>query len=247
MAVGQTLTLTATVTGTNNQAVTWSVTGGGTISSLGVYTAPATVPNPAKVTVTATSQADPTKSGSFTITVELASAVQVSVLPATASVSDFRTQQFTATVTGSSNTAVTWQVNGVTGGSQKFGFISSTGLFVAPSAVPTKSDGQGNTITTTLTITAVSQADSTASATSTVTIVPDNANTQSVPVELGTTGGNAHDFVNNTAKNTITCCGGTLGSLVARGWRPIYFERQPHTGTQRWRYHRRCHHPARLD
>ncbi|HSY33582.1 MAG TPA: hypothetical protein VLA42_16480, partial [Verrucomicrobiae bacterium] len=130
---------------------------------------------------------------------------------------DFRTQQFTAAVTGSANTAVTWQVNGVTGGSQKFGFISSTGLFVAPSAVPTKSDGQGNTITTTLTITAVSQADSTASATSTVTIVPDNANTQSAPVELGTTGGNAHDFVNNTAKNTITCCGGTLGSLVIRG------------------------------
>jgi hypothetical protein len=112
---------------------------------------------------------------------------------------------------------VTWQVNGVTGGSQKFGFISSSGLFVAPSAVPTKSDGQGNTITTTLTITAVSQADTTASGTSTVTIVPDNANTQSVPVELGTTGGNAHDFVNNTAKNTITCCGGTLGSLVIRG------------------------------
>jgi hypothetical protein len=217
VVVGQTLTFTATVTGTNNQAVTWSVTGGGTISSIGVYTVPATVPNPNKVTVTATSQADPTKSGSDIVTVVLASAVQVSVQPATASVSDFRTQQFAATVTGSSNTAVTWQVNGVTGGSQKFGFISSTGLFVAPSAVPTKSDGQGNTITTTLTITAVSQADSTASATSTVTIVPDNANTQSVPVELGTTGGNAHDFVNNTAKNTITCCGGTLGSLVIRG------------------------------
>jgi len=217
VAVGKTLTFTATVTGTNNQAVTWSVSGGGTISNIGLYTAPASVPNPAKVTVTATSQANSTKSGSDTITVVSASAVQVLVQPATASVSDFRTQQFTAAVTGSANTAVTWQVNGVTGGSQKFGFISSTGLFVAPSAVPTKSDGQGNTITTTLTITAVSQADSTASATSTVTIVPDNANTQSAPVELGTTGGNAHDFVNNTAKNTITCCGGTLGSLVIRG------------------------------
>jgi hypothetical protein len=217
VVVGQTLTFTATVAGTNNQAVTWSVTGGGTISNIGVYTAPATVPNPAKVTVTATSQADTTKSGSFTVTVVSSSAVQVSVQPATASVSDFRTQQFTPTVTGSSNTAVTWQVNGVTGGSQKFGFISSAGLFVAPSAVPTKSDGQGNTITTTLTITAISQADSTASATSAVTIVPENANTEPVPVELGTTGGNAHDFVNNTAKNTITCCGGTLGSLVTRG------------------------------
>ncbi|HSY30828.1 MAG TPA: hypothetical protein VLA42_02465, partial [Verrucomicrobiae bacterium] len=134
VAVGKTLTFTATVTGTNNQAVTWSVSGGGTISNIGLYTAPASVPNPAKVTVTATSQANSTKSGSDTITVVSASAVQVLVQPATASVSDFRTQQFTAAVTGSANTAVTWQVNGVTGGSQKFGFISSTGLFVAPSA-----------------------------------------------------------------------------------------------------------------
>src|SRR6202011_1204364 len=37
------------------------------------------------------------------------------------------------------------------------------------------------------------------------------------PVELGSSGGNADDFVNNTSKNTITCCGGTLGSLVTRG------------------------------
>jgi hypothetical protein len=145
------------------------------------------------------------------------SAVRVTVQPASVSVSNFRTQQFTATVTGSSNAAVTWEVNKTTGGSQKFGFISSTGLYVAPSAVPTKIDSQQNTVTTTLTITAVSQADATASGTSTVTIVPDNANAQAVPVELGSSGGNAHDFVNNTSKNTITCCGGTLGSLVTRG------------------------------
>jgi len=145
------------------------------------------------------------------------SAVRVTVQPATVNVSDFRTQQFTATVTGSSNTAVTWEVNKTAGGSQKFGFISSTGLYVAPSAVPTKIDSQQNTVTTTLTITAVSQADTTASGTSTVTIVPDNANAQAAPVELGSSGGNAHDFINNTTKNTVTCCGGTLGSLVTRG------------------------------
>jgi hypothetical protein len=145
------------------------------------------------------------------------SAVRVTVQPASVSVSNFRTQQFAATVTGSSNAAVTWEVNKTAGGSQKFGFISSAGLYVAPSAVPTKIDSQQNTVTTTLTITAVSQADTTASGTSTVTIVPDNANAQTVPVELGSSGGNAHDFVNNTVKNTITCCGGTLGSLVTRG------------------------------
>jgi hypothetical protein len=145
------------------------------------------------------------------------SSVRVTVQPASVSVSNFRTQQFTATVSGSSNTAVTWEVNKTAGGSQKFGFISSAGLYVAPSAVPTKIDSQQNTVTTTLTIMAVSQADTTANGTSTVTIVPDNANAQAVPVELGSSGGNAHDFVNNTAKNTITCCGGTLGSLVTRG------------------------------
>jgi hypothetical protein len=145
------------------------------------------------------------------------SSVKVTVQPASVSVSNFRTQQFTAGVTGTSNTAVTWEVNKTPGGSQKFGFISSAGLYVAPSAVPTKSDSQGNTVTTTLAITAVSQADTTASGTSTVTVVPDNANALPVPVELGSTGSNAHDFVNNTSKNAITCCGGTLGSLVTRG------------------------------
>ena len=69
-------TFTATVTNTTNKAVTWQVngiTGGntsvGTISTTGVYTAPATVPSPAKVTVTAVSVADPTRSGSARVTV----------------------------------------------------------------------------------------------------------------------------------------------------------------------------------
>jgi len=66
----------ATVANTSNTAVTWSVsgvTGGnatvGTISATGLYTAPATVPSPAAVTVTARSQADTTKSGSATVTI----------------------------------------------------------------------------------------------------------------------------------------------------------------------------------
>jgi hypothetical protein len=221
VVVGQTQTFTATVTGTTNSAVTWSVSGGasnGSISATGVYTAPASVPSPATVTVTATSQADSTKSGSATVTVAAtASNVQVTVQPATANVSNFTSQQFTASVTGNANTAVTWQVNGVAGGSKKLGFISAGGLYVAPSGTPTKSDGQGNTVPTTVTIIAVSQADMTASGSSTVTVIPDNANTQSGAVQLGTTGSNAKDFVNNTMNNTITCCGGTLGSLVTRG------------------------------
>src|SRR5262249_53505146 len=69
-------TFSAAVTGTSNTAVTWSINnqGGGNANigftdSIGTYQAPAVVPSPNTVTLTATSVADPTKSGSATITV----------------------------------------------------------------------------------------------------------------------------------------------------------------------------------
>lgn len=43
-----------------------------------------------------------------------------------------QTQQFTATVSGSSNPNVTWAVQGVTGGNAKVGTISTTGLYTPP-------------------------------------------------------------------------------------------------------------------
>jgi uncharacterized protein (DUF1800 family) len=46
------------------------------------------------------------------------------------------TAQFTATVTGDSSTTVTWQVNGVAGGSASTGTISSAGLYKTPSTLP---------------------------------------------------------------------------------------------------------------
>jgi hypothetical protein len=63
---------TATVSNASNQAVTWAVTGGttnGTIDASGLFTAPATVPHPAAVTVTANS-ALATTPGSATVTIE---------------------------------------------------------------------------------------------------------------------------------------------------------------------------------
>src|SRR6266481_6339088 len=140
--------------------------------------------------------------------------VSVTVTPAAPSVNNFATQQFTATVTGTANTAVTWQVNKVAGGSQATGFISSSGLFVAPGAVPTKSDGSGNSVPTTVTVTAVSQASVSASGSVTVTIAPLNQNVQSGAIKLGSSGGNANAF--STSGTKITCCGGTLGSLLTR-------------------------------
>jgi hypothetical protein len=68
---------TATVNNGNSQSVTWSVTGGsanGTIDANGLYTAPAGVPNPASVAVTATSVLA-TAPGSATANIETATAV----------------------------------------------------------------------------------------------------------------------------------------------------------------------------
>src|SRR5712671_4876929 len=75
--VGQEAVFDATVKGTGqfNTSVSWSVNGvsggdtaDGTIAG-GLYTAPANLPSTNPVTITATSVADPTKSGSITLAV----------------------------------------------------------------------------------------------------------------------------------------------------------------------------------
>jgi uncharacterized protein (DUF1800 family) len=72
------------------------------------------------------------------------------------------TVQLSATVTNASNTAVTWQVNGVAGGSSATGTISATGLYTPPATIPSPN---------TLTITAVTQATPVASASVTESIL----------------------------------------------------------------------------
>jgi hypothetical protein len=170
LQTGASQTFSATVTNTSNTAVTWQVsgvTGGnstiGAISSSGVYTAPSVVPSPATVTVTAVSVADPTRSGSAQVTIATAPApVSVSVAPGTASLQTGASQTFSATVTNTSNTAVTWQVNGVTGGNSKMGAISTSGVYTTPSLVPSPA---------TVTVTAVSAADPTRSGSALATIM----------------------------------------------------------------------------
>ena len=60
---GESIQFSATVTGTTNTAVTWSVSGGGSISSTGLYTASSTAPAGATFDVIARSNADPTSFG----------------------------------------------------------------------------------------------------------------------------------------------------------------------------------------
>jgi len=188
----QTQQFTATVNNSGNTAVTWSIspTNAGSINSSGLYTAPSSITTQQTVTVTATSQADSTKSASATIT--LYPPINVSVLPTSATLYSGQTQQFTATVTNASNTTVLWSISPAGVGS-----ISTSGLYTAPASITTQQ---------TVTITAISQANSSATASATVTLTP--------PITVGVSpatatlyGGGTQQFtadVSNTGDTTVT-------------------------------------------
>ena len=135
--------------------------------------------------------------------------VAVSISPKTVTLSLGASQTFKATVTNTSNVSVTWQVNSTPGGNAKLGTISVFGVYTAPLTEPTPP---------TVNVTAVSQSDATKSATALVTIAQPtgagNQQAQSLPIKLGTSGGDSLDLTKSG--NTITCCSGTLGSLVQR-------------------------------
>ncbi len=149
--VGATQQFTATVTGSTNTAVTWSVTGSGTISSSGLYTAPVSLTTPGSATVKATPQADTSKSASATITIP---AVSATVSPSTPSVILGGTQQFSATVSNATDTSVTWSVAGG-------GAITSGGFYAAPDSLATPNSA---------TITATPNADPSKAASTALTI-----------------------------------------------------------------------------
>ncbi len=173
---------TATVTGNPNTSVNWfvnGVAGGnstvGTISTTGLFQAPAAVPSPATITIAAVSQVDNITSGSAQATIANPSAtvtVTVSTNPPVTQVYTGNVQPFSATVTGTSNSAVNWYVEGSQGGNATFGTIDASGNYTGPAAVPSPA---------TVIIEAVSQADSTAIGTQSVTIVAAPSASQPAP------------------------------------------------------------------
>ncbi|HEV3332052.1 MAG TPA: hypothetical protein VG096_13770, partial [Bryobacteraceae bacterium] len=145
----------ASVAGTSNQTVTWSLNPNvGTISG-GLYTAPALIAASQIIIVTATSAADPTKSGTAQVTLQ--PTVIVSLSPGSASLQALQTQQFTATIAGTGNTGVTWSLN------PNVGTISSTGLYTAPATIAAQQQ---------VAVVATSTADTTKSGQATVTLNP---------------------------------------------------------------------------
>lgn len=148
---GGTKTFTASVNGSDNKSVNWSIRegpSGGSITSAGVYTAPAAA---GTYHVIATSQADSTRTA---IAMVVVPDVSIAISPAEATLRPNETRGFNVTVSGSINTGVTWIVQeGVAGGA-----ITGDGLYTAP-----LSTGYYH-------VTATSVADATQNATAQITV-----------------------------------------------------------------------------
>ena len=151
VAVSLTVNFVATVKGTSNTAVNWSVSGGnsctgsacGSITSAGVYTAPTTLPsgkNSLPVTITAISQADPGGKGQAQLTVL---PITVKVAPTPVSVGQGLVQQFTAVAVPDNVTQTfTWtlsctQTGAACGTLAQDSTTSGLAVYTAPSSPPT--------------------------------------------------------------------------------------------------------------
>ena len=181
-----TVQYTATVAGTSNQAVTWSLAADTTASTvctatgdaLGTmavtgtstmtYTAPLpTTPlpvSPCSIVVIATANQDNTTTGQALLNVH----VIVTVSPATDSIGEQGNRQYTATVTGSTNQTVVWRESCPACSSSQSGGkfdVSILGLYYAPQLNP-------GTSSLADTVTATAVVDQTAASTATMTVTP---------------------------------------------------------------------------
>ncbi|MGH9756344.1 MAG: hypothetical protein ACRD4M_01290, partial [Candidatus Acidiferrales bacterium] len=169
------------IAGGNLSLGTIIAAGGNSPGSAATYTAPANLPPSNPVTIHATG-------GGFTASaaVTLTSNISVSITPSSASVNVGQRKSFLASVSNSSNTGVSWKVNGIANGNASVGEVCLSGSnpcatptgpvsgsvdYIAPSSLPA---------TNPVTLTASSAPDASKSAIATVTIAP----AQSVAVTI---------------------------------------------------------------
>jgi len=116
----------------------------------------------------------PTTPGSFTFTLQVLDSgggstsqaytvavipgATISITPTSVTLSNLQTQQFTATMSGSTSTVFAWSLNAM------MGTLTASGLYAAPAPIPSPQ---------TITITAANVSDPTQFATATVSLVPD--------------------------------------------------------------------------
>lgn len=170
----------------SGSAVTWSASAG-SISSSGLYTAPATMPSSNQVTITATSG---TQAGTATITLIASQQPIITVSPTAATLLPGATQQFTAS--GQSN--VTWSATA--------GSISASGLYTAPTVMPSSSK---------VTITASAAGSQSGTAIVTLTAPPITVSPASISLLIGTT----QQFTASGQSNVTWSA--SVGSISATG------------------------------
>ena len=148
-APGATVYLGSTAVATTVNSST-QLTATGTTTNAQVGSVLVTVKNP-----------DPLASVSGGLKALIQGGSSVQVTPASGIMRAGSEQVFSATVTGTTNTGVTWSVNGIAGGNATIGTIVGNGNYLAPTNIPNPNS---------VTITATSVADTTASGNAAITL-----------------------------------------------------------------------------
>jgi hypothetical protein len=235
---------TASVSGPSG--VTWSVNeipnGNSTVgtivatsSTTALYTAPASVPSPAVVSVTAASTADASESASASVTITCASANSIS--PPSATVDLGQTQAFTGSFCLAAGASIAWDVNGIAGGNATLGTIVTTApnaaLYTAPADLPSS-----NPVTIHATASAAAGGNP-ATAFATVTIASDISVSISPPtatLSLGQrasftpTVPNASDASVTWSVNGVPNGNGSIGQICQSGTNPCVAPAGPASG-----------------
>lgn len=189
--------------------VSGPLTGFGTITPNGLYTAPGTPPLPNSFLIVATSCVKSTAFGTFTVIIDTGTRVQIT--PTNATIGTQESFQFTATVTGTANTAVAWsacQPATATGGAlsncglSSLGSITSSGFFTAPTAPQT------------VVIQAISAADATQSGTATVAVAAAVAPTVTSVDPTTAAQGSVQQNVYLTGANFLSTSSVTVGGVA---------------------------------
>jgi hypothetical protein len=168
---------TATVVGSTNQAVNWTLsptTGAGTISASGLYTAPNTVTTPQTVTITAASQANTSVKGTATLTLLATPTLTFTTIPA----KTYGVAPFTVSASSASSGAITYSVTS--------GPATISGSTVTITGIGTVALGASQASTASYTAATASTSFAVSAATPTVTLTS-TSGTYGTPLTLAAT------------------------------------------------------------
>ena len=186
------------------------LTGFGTITQNGLYTAPSTIPQPNLFVVMASSTVDTTAFAIFSVSI--GSGIQIQILPAGGTMLTSEHFQFTATVTGATNSSVSWSVNQTPGGDATVGYICPNPLAPQPCTAgeyfaPVTSPGS-------VTITATSVQDVTVSASVSLSVTSASTPTFKSMDPATTAEGSVQQEVYVTGSNFFSTTGVQVNGVI---------------------------------